>query len=136
LGDVAGARAQQEFDTLGAELASGRSVRIDRQATARGAAVHLDISLVPHRNAAGAVDSAYVLAHDITAHKTVEGLLSQQALSDPLTGLPNKRHFGDRLAHSLAQARRNAQRVALLFIDSTTSSRSTTAWGMQPATHC
>jgi PAS domain S-box-containing protein len=117
LGEIAGPRTQQEFDALAPELASGRSVRIDRQATARGATVHLDISLVPHRNAAGAIDSAYVLANDITAHKTVERLLAQQALSDPLTGLANKRHFGDRLAQAIAEAKRDGQRLALLFID-------------------
>lgn len=117
LEEIAGADAQREYDAMVPELAEGRSVRIDRQRTARGATVHLDIQVVPHRNAAGAVDSAYVLANDITAHKTVERLLAQQAASDPLTGLPNKRHFGDRLEQALAEARDGNRRLALLFID-------------------
>jgi diguanylate cyclase (GGDEF)-like protein/PAS domain S-box-containing protein len=115
--EIAGEDAQAAFDACVAELRAGQSVRLDRETTARGAAVHLDIHLVPHRNAAGEVDSAYVLANDISAHKMVERLLAQQALSDALTGLPNKRHFGDRLGQALAHARRRDARGALLFID-------------------
>ena len=117
LREIAGEDAQADFDACVAQLRAGESVRLDRESSARGAPLHLDIHLVPHRNAAGDVDSAYVLANDISAHKTVERLLAQQALSDALTGLPNKRHFGDRLAQALAHARRRAARGALLFID-------------------
>lgn len=37
--------------------------------------------------------------------------------SDPLTGLANRRHFDDSLAHALARANRNAQPLSLLMID-------------------
>ena len=117
LGDIAGEDAQREFEEHARELRHGRAVRVDREATARGQTVHLDIQLVPHHAPDGSIDSAYVLANDITAHKTVERLLAQQALSDPLTGLPNKRHFGDRLAQAIAKARRERQHATLLFID-------------------
>lgn len=39
------------------------------------------------------------------------------ALHDPLTGLPNRVLFNDRLEHGLAQARRNGWRLAVMFID-------------------
>ena len=117
LGDVAGAEAQRKYDECVELLATGQSVRFDRETTARGQKVHLDIHLVPHRNVAGVVDSSYMLANDITAHKLVERLLEHQALSDPLTGLPNKRHFGDRLVQAIAHARRRSHRAALLFVD-------------------
>lgn len=39
------------------------------------------------------------------------------ALHDALTGLPNRRLLRDRLAHTLAQARREGWRVAVMFLD-------------------
>lgn len=43
--------------------------------------------------------------------------LSHMALHDPLTGLPNRLLLIDRLHVALAQARRNEQKVAVLFLD-------------------
>ncbi len=40
-----------------------------------------------------------------------------RALHDPLTGLPNAGLFSDRLAQSIAQARRRKSRLAVMFID-------------------
>jgi diguanylate cyclase (GGDEF)-like protein len=40
-----------------------------------------------------------------------------QAHYDSLTGLPNRLYFKDQLAHAVAQAHRDRQRFALLFID-------------------
>ena len=39
------------------------------------------------------------------------------ALHDPLTGLPNRVLFDDRLAHGLAQARRHGRALAVMFLD-------------------
>lgn len=41
----------------------------------------------------------------------------QQASHDALTGLPNRRLFGERLDHELRRARRNGQRLALLAVE-------------------
>jgi diguanylate cyclase (GGDEF)-like protein len=49
--------------------------------------------------------------------KRTEGRLQHAALHDPLTGLPNRALFHDRLQNALALARRNRGRLALLFID-------------------
>jgi len=46
-----------------------------------------------------------------------EAKLRQQALSDMLTGLPNRRRLADRLSHSVAIAKRNGSLVAMLYID-------------------
>jgi diguanylate cyclase (GGDEF)-like protein/PAS domain S-box-containing protein len=115
--EVAGFDAHAKYREHVGDLREGKSVRYDRESVVRGETFQLEVQLVPHRNAEGTVDSAYVLVNDITARKLVERLLEQQALSDPLTGLPNKRHFAERMAQALAQARRRDSRVALLFLD-------------------
>lgn len=48
---------------------------------------------------------------------TVREALREQATHDPLTGLPNRLLFSDRLTQSLAQARRKKQTLAAMFLD-------------------
>jgi diguanylate cyclase (GGDEF)-like protein len=43
--------------------------------------------------------------------------LQHQALHDPLTGLPNRLLFSDRLAQALARAKRRKEPIAMLFMD-------------------
>lgn len=57
------------------------------------------------------------IVRDITERKRAEGKLTQMALYDQLTGLPNRTNFFDKLEFSLSNARRNKSVVALLFID-------------------
>ena len=55
---------------------------------------------------------------DITERKTLEERLRHQALHDPLTGLPNRTLFVDRLGHALDRTRRRKGRqAAVLFMD-------------------
>jgi diguanylate cyclase (GGDEF)-like protein len=51
------------------------------------------------------------------ANVIAEQKLQQQALTDELTGLPNRRLLSDRLSQTLAMAQREAGKVALLYID-------------------
>lgn len=57
------------------------------------------------------------LAMDITERRRLEADIRQLALTDALTGLPNRRLLEDRLAQALAQARRSGGQLALLFMD-------------------
>ena len=59
---------------------------------------------------------AHVLAAAIERSGT-ELEMRHQALHDPLTGLPNRNLFTDRLAHALELARRHGTQVAVLFGD-------------------
>ncbi len=54
---------------------------------------------------------------DITDRKESEVNLKFMATHDPLTGLPNRVLFQDRLTHALAFARRSIKRVAVMFVD-------------------
>jgi len=59
---------------------------------------------------------ARTLRHAIERQR-VESDLAYLAYHDPLTGLPNRALFADRLAYAIAQAGRYGQRVALLCLD-------------------
>ena len=54
---------------------------------------------------------------DITQRKEAEELLRHRAQTDPLTDLPNRTVFYDRLLMALTQARRYGEWFALLYID-------------------
>jgi diguanylate cyclase (GGDEF)-like protein len=59
---------------------------------------------------------ANVLAAAIERRRSEEET-RHQALHDPLTGLPNRVLFRDRLEHALARATRSASSVAVMFLD-------------------
>jgi diguanylate cyclase (GGDEF)-like protein/PAS domain S-box-containing protein len=58
-----------------------------------------------------------VSGRDITERKALEAQLAHQAFHDPLTGLPNRALFMDRLTHALARTGRRDSPVAVLFLD-------------------
>lgn len=57
------------------------------------------------------------ILQDISDVKVREEQLLHQAFHDPLTGLPNRLLFQDRLDHELIRAQRYDLRVAVLFLD-------------------
>lgn len=54
---------------------------------------------------------------DITERKDLEEQLRHQALHDPLTGVPNRVLFVDRLSHALMRRGKPDHGVAILFVD-------------------
>src|SRR5918997_1226210 len=73
------------------------------------------ISSLRTRNVARA--GRLISLRDITERKALEERLMQQALHDPLTGLPNRTLFMNRLEHALDRGRRRESTVAVLFMD-------------------
>ena len=57
------------------------------------------------------------VVYDITVRKELEKRLTYLASYDTLTGMPNRNLFQDRLKHAMAQAERNNNQVALLYLD-------------------
>ena len=54
---------------------------------------------------------------DVTDRRRAEEQVRQMAYYDPLTGLPNRSLFYDRLKQAIAQASRNRSAMAVLFMD-------------------
>ncbi len=58
-----------------------------------------------------------LVAQDITEKKRFDGLIWKQANFDPLTGLPNRHMFYDRLDQDIKKTHRDGKILALFFID-------------------
>lgn len=87
----------------------------NRRKTGEMFAEWLNISVV--RNDRGEISNYVAVFSDITSRKQDEERLSYQANHDPLTRLPNRTLFQERLSRALTRAHRNQSIVALLFID-------------------
>ena len=77
----------------------------------------LDWHIVPLRDDAGGITHWLAGQRDITKRKSLEESLRYQALHDPLTGLPNRLLFMDRLEHALSLASRQTRLIMVLFVD-------------------
>ena len=76
-----------------------------------------EIQYSPLRDEAGKVTGAIGVAADVTERKQSEDQLAFLANFDPVTELPNRYLFHDRLSQAMRSADRSQERVALLFID-------------------
>ncbi|WP_310491365.1 sensor domain-containing diguanylate cyclase [Dechloromonas sp.] len=65
----------------------------------------------------GQVVRVVVVSHDITERNRLLEKLHQMAFHDPLTQLPNRRLFGDRLSQAMAASTRSSCYGALMFLD-------------------
>lgn len=64
-----------------------------------------------------AVNGWVLTLRDVTDRLAMQEELSHQAFHDALTGLANRRLFGDRLAHALRPRGRDGEPLAVLFLD-------------------
>ena len=89
-----------------------------RKITRDGRLIWLRDEAVLVRDAAGEPLYWQGVVSDITERKNLEERLEHQAFHDPLTDLPNRRLFVDRLGQALGRTRRRkGRRVAVLFMD-------------------
>ncbi len=87
--------------------------------------VRADGSVVPTQITSTWVDATpneepphvVAIVEDITERKALEARLLHQSLHDPLTGLPNRALFTDRLRHALERGRRERTPTSLIGID-------------------
>ena len=84
---------------------------------ADGTEVPVSEVIITHRNAEGEVRFRSTIARDIRERKAYEERIQYLANYDPLTGLPNRSLLGDRVAQSIALARRGGGHCALIVVN-------------------
>ncbi len=84
---------------------------------ARGHEVWVSVHVSCVRDAADQVRYLIAQVQDVTEQRRMREHLSHAALHDPLTGLPNRALFVDRLEMALARAERTGTTVAVGFLD-------------------
>jgi diguanylate cyclase (GGDEF)-like protein/PAS domain S-box-containing protein len=73
--------------------------------------------LRPIPDASGGVGQLQSSSRDISERRAFEVQLEHQALHEPLTGLPNRTLFMDRVHQAITRGRREGTRVAVMFLD-------------------
>jgi diguanylate cyclase (GGDEF)-like protein/PAS domain S-box-containing protein len=115
------------FVTMLEELFAGQRRSFEAELCCRrdsGDEIWVLLRAVLEHEVAGAADCVVAMIENITERKRAESeLLRQaelnefQALHDPLTGLPNRSMFSERIAHAIEQARRHGTKLAVALID-------------------
>ena len=124
--DLLGQRAIDFVHPLSRELAKelGRKIREERvsllpveQLIVRldGSPLDVEVAAMPFVHQGN--PAIQVVIRDITLRKLAEAQIRNLAYHDPLTDLPNRILFSDRMAMAVAQAFRQKQKVGVLFID-------------------
>jgi diguanylate cyclase (GGDEF)-like protein/PAS domain S-box-containing protein len=69
------------------------------------------------RRPSGEIVGAVLTFQDVTKERNLARRVAHQATHDPLTGLPNRLLFKDRLEHAMRRARRQQTQLALMILD-------------------
>ena len=77
----------------------------------------LHSTYLPHFDEHRRVAGFYALTSDITELKDTQRKLAALARVDPLTDVPNRRHFEERAIESLARTRRTGRLGAMFYLD-------------------
>ena len=97
---------------------TGRHVRTSlRIRNSSGVYTWFEMSVRPLYDNLGAITQIQTSSRDISEQKAVEAQLSHQALHEPLTGLPNRSLFLDRLRHAMTLAKRSGGQMTVMFMD-------------------
>ncbi|MFW3614490.1 diguanylate cyclase [Billgrantia antri] len=84
--------------------------------TRHGTTLPVVIQATAYRTRQGFVHSR-AMVFDLSERKRLEETLARQAMTDPLTGLGNRRYLKDQASLEMARARRNGAPLSLIVID-------------------
>ncbi|HVU71678.1 MAG TPA: EAL domain-containing protein [Mycobacteriales bacterium] len=111
-------RGPGEVQQILATVCRGETVRIETVRRRKdGTDIVVQLTVSPMFDGAGAVVGASAIARDVSDRRQLEKELSQLALYDGLTGLPNRTLLHDRLQQAIANADRRRKPLAVLFCD-------------------
>ncbi|WP_313705864.1 PAS domain S-box protein [Massilia sp.] len=94
----------------------GEAVRFETRMSGPDGPRTVEVTAIPDVQD-GACRGVYVLSADVSAAKRHEEELNRLARIDLLTGLPNRRSYGERLKEALRRARRSGLSIALMYLD-------------------
>jgi diguanylate cyclase (GGDEF)-like protein/PAS domain S-box-containing protein len=115
-GDFHSSEENEEFSVhIEQVFATGRFVQYDHLSRRDGR--YFLRTLSPVKEPDGSIKAVTVISKDITERKQAEEELTYMVTHDPLTGLPNRMLFNDRLTLALAQARRHKMDLAVMLLD-------------------
>ena len=77
----------------------------------------IEDSVAPIHDGEGKVTGAVIVFRDVSVAQAQSERMTHLAEHDPLTGLPNRLLFCDRVAQAISLARRHGGRAAVLFLD-------------------
>ena len=113
-----GRHDQAFYDELWAGLVSSGFWRGEIWSLRKTGELYLEwLTLSAVRDTKGVITHYVGVFSDITLVKESQEKLDHMAHHDPLTALPNRLLFHDRLQHALQRATRDNEQLALLFID-------------------
>ena len=92
-----------------------RDILINRKKT--GELYYEEKTITPLKGAGGEISHYISTGKDITERMQTQERLHYLAYHDPLTGLPNRQLFMERLEHALALGHASRQRLAVLCLD-------------------
>jgi diguanylate cyclase (GGDEF)-like protein/PAS domain S-box-containing protein len=109
---------EADADAALAAAAAGQSWRGEIDAArADGESIVEEVTIAPVSEAGGKPVRIVAVLRDVTERRRLQERLERLAHYDPLTALPNRALFFDRLEGAVARARREERRFAILFID-------------------
>jgi diguanylate cyclase (GGDEF)-like protein/PAS domain S-box-containing protein len=101
-----------------ASLGAGGRAHLECQIRQRdGQFLAVDVEIATQSRDREPLDALVLTVHDVSKWKELEEQLTRQAFHDPLTGLPNRALYADRLDHAIGRRRRHAKRIGVLFLD-------------------
>lgn len=108
----------EDFRVRHANHIQGEQDRFEaRLKTPMGTESWVRVTVTPFRDDSGEITGTLIVVSDINEIKIFEDQLEHQAFHDPLTSLPNRALFSDRLERATARYRRTGNDYAVMFID-------------------